>query len=100
MYGSENFRTWEHIVKDDGVKVLLVSSLAIYEQIKHFKEEISTLEHIYIIDTTGEQSMSFLEEIGEKKSVPSTIPAVHDIASLIYYIWNNIRSKRGVANSR
>ena len=36
MYESENQSTWEYIVKDAGVKFLLVSSPVIYEEIKHF----------------------------------------------------------------
>lgn len=84
MYESENQSTWEYIIKDAGVKFLLVSSPAIYEEIKHLKDEIETLQHIYIIDTKGEQSMKYLEALGEKESVPSIIPDVGDIASLIY----------------
>ena len=84
MYESENQSTWEYIVKDAGVKFLLVSSPAIYEKIKHLKDKIVSLEHIYIIESTGEQSMNHLESKGEKNIVPSIIPKVSDIASLIY----------------
>ena len=84
MYESENYRTWEYIIKDSNVRFLLVSTPAIYEQIKKLKDKIPALENIYIIDTTGEQSMNHLESIGETKIVPSHIPASSDIASLIY----------------
>ena len=84
MYESENYRTWEYIIKDSNVRFLLVSTPAIYEQIKQLKDKIPALENIYIIDTTGEQSMNHLESIGETKIVPSHIPASSDIASLIY----------------
>lgn len=84
MYESEKIGTWEYIIKDAGVKVLIVSSVEIYEQIKHLKDELDALEHIYIIDTTGEQSMNHLETIGEQNIVPSIVPDASDIASLIY----------------
>ncbi|WP_199598018.1 AMP-dependent synthetase/ligase [Gelidibacter salicanalis] len=84
MYESENYRTWEYIIKDAGIKFLLVSSPAIYEQIKPLKDKIPSLEHIYIIDTTGAQSMSLLESVGEQHLVASKIPAATDIAALIY----------------
>ena len=84
MYESENYRTWEYIIKDAAVKFLLVSTPAIYDQIKQLKDKTPTLENIYIIDATGEQSMNHLESIGEKNLVPSEIPAASDIASLIY----------------
>ena len=38
MYESENYRTWEYIIKDSNVRFLLVSTPAIYEQIKKLKE--------------------------------------------------------------
>lgn len=75
MYESENYRTWEYIIKDAAVKFLLVSTPAIYDQIKQLKDKTPTLENIYIIDATGEQSMNHLESIGEKNLVPSEIPA-------------------------
>jgi long-chain acyl-CoA synthetase len=84
MYESENYRTWEYIIKDASVRFLLVSSPAIYDKIKSLKDSIPSLENIYIIDTTGEQSMNHLESLGEKNLVSSTIPAASDIACLIY----------------
>ena len=84
MYESENYRTWEYIIKDSNVRFLLVSTPAIYEQIKKLKDKIPALENIYIIDTTGEQSMNHLESIGETKIVTSHIPASSDIAAIIY----------------
>lgn len=84
MYESENFRTWAYIIRDANVKFLLVSTPEIYNQIKPLKDQISSLENIYIIDTSGEQSMNHLESIGEKNFVLSRIPASSDIASLIY----------------
>ena len=84
MYESENYRTWEYIIKDSNVRFLLVSTPAIYEQIKKLKDKIPALENIYIIDTTGEQSMNHLESIGETKIVTSHSPASSDIAAIIY----------------
>lgn len=84
MYESENYNTWQYIIKDAGITFLLVSSPTIYEQVKDLKDTIPTLEHIYIIETTGEQSMRHLEVIGAKNLVPSMIPASSDVAALIY----------------
>ena len=84
MYESENYKTWEYIIKDAAVKFLLVSTPTIYDQIKQLKDKIPTLENIYSIDATGEQSMKHLESRGEKNFVPSQIPAASDIAALIY----------------
>ncbi|MGL5113345.1 MAG: AMP-dependent synthetase/ligase, partial [Flavobacterium sp.] len=84
MYESENYSTWEYIIKDAAIKFLLVSSPAIYEQIKNLKENTVALEHIYIMDTSGEQSMNHLEVIGEHNFVSANIPSSSDIACLIY----------------
>ena len=84
MYESENYSTWEYIIKDASIKFLLVSTPAIYEQIKHLKDKISTLEHIYIIECSDDNGMKHLESIGKNNIVTSKIPAFSDIASLIY----------------
>lgn len=84
MYESENYSTWEYIIKDAAITFLLVSSPAIYEQVKNLKDTIPTLENIYIIDTTGEESMSHLEAIGAKNFVPSILPVSSDVVALIY----------------
>jgi long-chain acyl-CoA synthetase len=84
MYESENYSTWEYIIKDANVKFLLVSSSKIYEQVKSLKEEATTLEHIYIIDASGKESMNHLETIGSANFVSSYIPSSSDIACLIY----------------
>ena len=84
MYESEIYKTWKYIIRDASVKFLLVSTVEIYEKIKNFKDSISTLEDIYIMEGTDEKSMNHLEALGEKNFVPSVIPAPSDIASLIY----------------
>ena len=84
MYENEILRTWHYITKDAGIKLLLVSNKDIYEQVKHFKDEIDSLEHIYIIEDDSEISMNHLEKIGEENPVAAIIPKVNDIAALIY----------------
>jgi len=84
MYENEILRTWQYITKDSNVKFLLVSNKDIYEQIKHFKDEIDSLEHIYIIEDDSELSMKSLEDIGEKNPIASIVPKFDEIAGLIY----------------
>lgn len=84
MYESEIFKTWQYIIKDAGIKFLLVSSNEIYDQVTPLLDEIDALENIYIIDTDGEQSMAKLEELGSANPVPSVKPKADDIAGLIY----------------
>ena len=84
MYENEILRTWEYITKDADIKILLVSSKDIYEQVKHFKDEIASLEHIFMIDDESELSMQHLEKIGKENPVSSVKPAANDIAALIY----------------
>jgi len=84
MYENEILKIWEYISKDVNIKFLLVSNRDIYERIKHFKEEINSLEYIYIIEDDGEQSMKHLEELGKKNPVASVKPKFDEIAGLIY----------------
>ncbi len=84
MYENEISKIWKYITEDAGVKYLLVSTKEIYEQIKHFKDEIASLEHIYIIEDNSELSMQSLEKIGKENPIKSVYPDVNDIAALIY----------------
>jgi len=84
MYAAELVKVWKYIIADSSVKVLFVSRPDIYEKIKNFPDEIKTLEHIYLIDSTGDNTMAALEAAGKTKPVPSTRPDPMDIAVLIY----------------
>jgi len=84
MYENEILKIWKYITKDANVNFLLVSNKDIYEQIKHFKDEIDSLEHIYIIEDDSELSMKHLEEIGKKNPIASIKPKFDEIAGLIY----------------
>ena len=84
MYENEILKIWNYITKDSNIKFLLVSNKDIYEQVKHFKDEIDSLEYIYIIEDDSELSMKSLEAIGEKNPVASIVPKFDDIAGLIY----------------
>ncbi len=84
MYEKELWQTWKYIIKDGEVKFLMVSSPEIYEQVKDFPKEIASLEHIYLIDNDGENSMTALEELGKGNPVEPMIPHHDDVAVLIY----------------
>jgi len=84
MYEKERTQTWEYIIKDSTVKVLIVSSQEIYDKVKGFLKEIPTLEKIFIIDADGENSLKALENSGAKNPVAPVIPDTDDIAVLIY----------------
>ncbi len=84
MYEKELAKTWKYIIEDSGLKFLMVSTPEIYEKIKEFAGNIPTLEHIYIIESEGENSFSALEKAGEANPVGPLIPHPDDIAVLIY----------------
>jgi len=84
MYEAELTRIMKYIIKDSGIKVLFVARDDIFENIKHFPDEIESLEKIYVIEGDGENSMAQLEGIGEKNPLPSVKPDKNDIAGLIY----------------
>ncbi len=84
MYEKELLQTWKYIINDSSVKFLLVSSKEIYEQVKDFTSEIDSLENIYLIEGSGENSMAELERLGEANPVEPEVPHYDDIAILIY----------------
>ena len=84
MYEKELVNTWHYIIKDSGLKVLFVVNEDVYELVKGWVDEIETLEKIFIIYGSGENSMAAVEEMGRKNPVPSVKPHYSEIASLIY----------------
>ncbi len=84
MYEKELLQTWKYIINDSSVKFLMVSSKEIYEQVKNFTSEIDSLEYIYLIEASNENSMAELEKLGEANPVEPEIPHYDDVAILIY----------------
>jgi len=84
MYEKERPETWKYIITDSRVKVLIVSSQAIYDNVKGFINEIPTLEKIYLIDGDGDNSLKALETSGTQNPVEPIVPSPEDIAILIY----------------
>ncbi len=84
MYEKELLQTWKYIIRDSKIKFLLVSTKEIYEKIKDFPKEIPTLEHIYIIEADGDNSLAALEKMGQENPAEPLIPHYDDIAVLIY----------------
>ncbi len=84
MYEKELVNTWRYIIKDSGLKVLFVVNEAVYDQVKGWVDEIDTLEKVFIIYGSGENSMAAVEEMGRQNPVPSVKPHYSEIATLIY----------------
>lgn len=81
MYEKELISMWKYIVKDAGIKVLLVSKPEVMAKIKDFPSEIPTLEKIFLIEGSGENSLEALE----KKGRPNRFPRfVRNQPSLLY----------------
>lgn len=84
MYEAELEKIWRYIVEDAAVRVLFVSKPEILAKIKHWPEEIETLNHVVLIEGQGQESMAALERHGEENPVPAVHPDADDIAGLIY----------------
>jgi long-chain acyl-CoA synthetase len=84
MYEKELVKTWKYIIQDSKIKVLFVANRKIYEKIKAFKDEIESLENIYILDEGGDYSFNDFENTGKNKYSAPLIPHYDDIAVLIY----------------
>jgi len=84
MYQYELVKVWKHIINDGGIKLLLVATREIYDQIEDMRDELPGLEKLYLIEGEGENTMSDLENKGATSPVPSIRPKPEDIAVLIY----------------
>ena len=84
MYLQELPKTWKYIITDAAVKFLFVRDESVYEKVKHFKQEISTLQEILVVYGKGENSLSALEEMGKKNPAPSVKPHWSDMAHIIF----------------
>ena len=84
MYEKELLKLWKYIIGDSEMKVLFVSTNAIYEQVKGLVDEIPTLERIYVIEDDGEGSLAALERAGAQDPTPARVPDPDQIAGLIY----------------
>ena len=84
MYEAELLKVWRHIIRDSAVKVLFVSTPAIYEQVRDLADTTPTLTDVILVEGDGSNSMVGLERRGEEKPVPSIKPDPDDIAVLIY----------------
>lgn len=84
MYEKELLSMWKYIIKDAEIKVLLVSRNDILDKVKDLPAEIPTLQKIFVIEGTGENTLSALEQKGARNPVPSFKPKPTDVAVLIY----------------
>ncbi len=84
MYPNELVQVWQHIIKDAGIKVLLVANGEILQKIQDFQAEIPDLQHLIVIQGSGGDTMVELETKGRKNPVPAIRPKPEDIAVLIY----------------
>jgi long-chain acyl-CoA synthetase len=84
MYEKELFKTWKYIIRDSCIKILFVSTYAIYNEVKSLTEEIPTLKKIFVLESDAEHSMMALEAIGKGHPVKSKKPVHSDTAILIY----------------
>ncbi len=84
MYKAELEKIWRYIIIDSAIKVLFVADRDILAVISPWKDEIDTLEHVFLIEGEGEGTMHELESRGREKPVTPVYPGPDDIAGLIY----------------
>jgi long-chain acyl-CoA synthetase len=84
MYLQELPKVMKYICTDAGMKFLFARDKSIYEKVKDFKNDVPTLQEIFVVYGEGENSMNALEEMGKKNPAPSIKPAWSDMASIVY----------------
>ena len=84
MYEAQLAKDWKYILRDSGAKVLLVSSEAIYDEVKDFPAEIETLEHVLCFDAPASASASFAAALAKAAPMDPVMPVAEDICGFIY----------------
>ncbi len=84
MYLQELPKVWKYIITDATIKFLFVRDESVYENVKDFKQEISTLQEIFVVYGEGVNSLFALEEMGRKNPAPSVKPHWSDLAHIIF----------------
>ncbi|MCC7541438.1 MAG: long-chain fatty acid--CoA ligase [Deltaproteobacteria bacterium] len=84
MYEAQLDKEWKFIIADCGAKAVIVSSKVIYDRVKRFQSEIPTLEHVLVMEGSGDDSFEALRKKGREKPVASVHPDPKATAGLIY----------------
>jgi long-chain acyl-CoA synthetase len=83
MYEAELAAVWRYIVRDAGIKVLLVSTAAIRDRVREAVADVPGLA-LVVMEGGDEDGLAALERRGRAAPVPSERPGPNDPAALIY----------------
>ncbi|MEM9558478.1 MAG: long-chain fatty acid--CoA ligase [Acidobacteriota bacterium] len=72
MYETQLPKDWRYILQDSEAKVLIVSSYAIYEEVRGWVDEIDTLDHVFCMALPSEDDAGFgaVEALGREQPSP------------------------------
>lgn len=84
MYESQLEREWRYITEDCGARVVIAANDAVRDVVAGFQEELPALEHIVVIEGTGDDSLAALCRRGADNPKEITDVGPGDIAGFIY----------------
>lgn len=84
MYEAELPKTWAYIIRDSGLKLLFVSSVAIRDRVEALRGELPGLGRIVSFDARDATGLGAFEAEGRAAPVPSRRPGADEVAQLIY----------------
>lgn len=86
MYESQHPKDWEYILRDCGAKVLLTSTVEVFESSRPIATEIDTIEHVLCFEIKDESDPSYSTALlrGKSSPVPAIQPDASETAGLIY----------------
>ncbi len=87
MYESQRETDWSFIIRDANIKVLFVSSPAIYAKVAALRPSLPMAPRLIPIDggqATAEMTFADLLKLGERHPLPPSMPAGGDVACLMY----------------
>jgi len=86
MYEAQLEEDWDHIVRDSGLKVLLVSTAEVYERLRGWAGQRGRLEHVLCLDAPASDAASFgaLEAAGRARPAAAAEISPDDVCGFIY----------------
>lgn len=86
MYEQQQLKDWEYICQDSGAKVLITSTVDIYNTVKAFPGSVGQVERVLCCDLPADHPDSFQAHLAHGREHPAEPVAVapEDLATLIY----------------
>lgn len=86
MYENQLEKDWQFIIGDSSAKLLIVSTLPIYERVSNLRQSLKCVQDVFCMALPKDNPKSFLalEQLGKAKPIPAAKLDPDTVAGFIY----------------